>query len=61
MAPRKHDCREHIIRRVLSKPSAGFASGGAVVHICSVCKEPVVMRFGPRDVLMRAPAKAVLQ
>lgn len=59
--PSKHDCREHIVRRILPKSSAGFTSGGVPIHVCSVCDKPVVMRFGPRDVLMRMPPKALLQ
>lgn len=55
--PSKHDCREHIVRRILPKPSGTFASGGVPIHVCSVCDKPVIMRFGPRDVLMRAPAR----
>lgn len=49
--PSKHDCREHIVRRT--------GPNGKARYHCSVCTLAVTMRFGPRDVLMRVPAKAV--
>jgi hypothetical protein len=59
--PSNHRCVDHIVRRILPKSGGTFTSGGVPVHVCSVCNRPVVMRFGPRDVLMRAQPKAMLQ
>jgi hypothetical protein len=55
MQPRKHDCLEHIVRRIPPKGST-FTSGGVPEHRCGVCNKSVALRFRPNEVLARVPA-----